>query len=161
MKFLALTAALAALASLTSAAPTALSKRDEVKPAYIGQLVEYSTSVPIGGSLSVAYNTAPPYEPHYGASIRAVDIGLQGPGPIVVDPQSFTPYGILELANGLETGGPGGWVNSTVTLPRAVYQAGEYFLIVTEHQVPVYDSEQPFYRVQSYNVSIQVTEAAA
>ena len=31
-------------------------------------------------------------------------------------------------------------------------------LIVTEHQLAIYDSEAPTYRVQSYNVSVQVTE---
>jgi len=32
-------------------------------------------------------------------------------------------------------------------------------LIVTEEQLNVYDPQQPIYRVQSYNVSVQVTAA--
>ncbi|GAA5834463.1 hypothetical protein JCM9279_004323 [Rhodotorula babjevae] len=159
MKFLALTAAAAALSSLASAIPM---KRAEspVKPAYTGRLVSYTESVPLGGNLSVAYNTATQDStPHYPASIRSVDIGLQGPAPIFVSPDDFAPFGILQLATGLETGGPGGWVNTSVTIPDAVYKPGQYFLIVTEDQLAIYDSQQPIYRVQSYNVSVQVTAA--
>ncbi|GAA5908751.1 hypothetical protein JCM8208_006778 [Rhodotorula glutinis] len=159
MKFLALTAVAAALSSLASAVPM---KRDEspVKPAYTGTLVSYTDSVPLGGNLSVAYiASAGSSEPHYPAAIRSVDLGLQGPGPIVVSTDDFSPFGILQLATGLETGGPGAWVNKTVTLPDAVYKPGEYFLIITEDQLAVYDSQQPIYRVQSYNVSVQVTAA--
>ncbi|TNY19772.1 hypothetical protein DMC30DRAFT_417583 [Rhodotorula diobovata] len=163
MKFLALTAVAAALSSLASAIPT---RRDEVtsadevtKPAFTGTLVSYPSTVAQGQNISVAYDTSThDATPHYPASICSVDLGLQGPAPIVFKPDSFMPYGILSLANGLNTGGPGGWVNTSVALPSAVYEPGEYFLIVTEHQLAIYDSEAPTYRVQSYNVSVQVTE---
>ncbi|GAA5926264.1 hypothetical protein JCM3775_000973 [Rhodotorula graminis] len=160
MKFLALVAVAAALSSLASAVPMKRDDSSPTKPAYTGTLVSYTQSVPFGGNLSVAYDaSAQSAVPHYAASIIGVDLGLQGPAPIVVSPNDFSPFGILKLATGLDTGGPGGWVNTSIALPSAVYKPGEYFLIVTEDQLAVYDSEQPVYRVQSYNVSVQVTAA--
>ncbi|GJN91568.1 hypothetical protein Rhopal_004591-T1 [Rhodotorula paludigena] len=161
MKFAGL--AVFSLASIAAAAPA--KRQQEVKnvPAYIGTLVAPSAgfSVPLGGSFDLAYDTSHEYQPHYGASIRSVDIGIQGPTPIIPVDNSFQPYGIQEIKTGLPTDGPGAWVNETITIPSQINKAGQYFLIIQEHQTAVYDSEQPLWRVQSYNVSFEITEASS
>ncbi|GAA5916805.1 hypothetical protein JCM6882_004174 [Rhodosporidiobolus microsporus] len=166
MKF-SIAAAVTSFAALAAARPAVrLSKRaDETGytgAAYTGTLVTPSVgdSFPLGQNITFSYDSTPrgAGEPHFGSSTVDVNIGLQGPSPIVVA-NDFQPWGILELANGLDVGGPGGWVNTSLSIPSTIYKGGEYFLIVTERQRPTYDSEQPTFRVESYNVSITLTEA--
>lgn len=71
------------------------------------------------------------YQPHYGASIRSVDIGIQGPTPIIPVDNSFQPYGIQEIKTGLPTDGPGAWVNETITVPSQINKAGQYCALIS------------------------------
>lgn len=99
--------------------------------------------------------------PHYGNIIHSVDVGLQGPAPIVADPYSYGSDAIAEVATGISLGGPGGYGNASIHVnPDQIYKTGTYYVIITEHQLPAYTAYADTYRVQSYNVSIEVTEAA-
>ncbi|GAA5879133.1 hypothetical protein JCM8547_008377 [Rhodosporidiobolus lusitaniae] len=98
-------------------------------------------------------------EPHYPVGITSLDVGLQGPGPVFpLDGTNgvWEAWGVLDLAKGLDTGGPGGWVNETLTIPAdALSSEGTYYLIVTEHQQASY-IQGVTYTVQSYNVTLDL-----
>ncbi|GAA5826900.1 hypothetical protein JCM11251_002150 [Rhodosporidiobolus azoricus] len=165
-------ATFAAAASLAAARPFVdLAKRTDetgwTGASYTGTLVSPSvgTSFPLGGNITFSYKSTPrdinENGPKYASGTLGLNVGLQGPSPIIAAGSNFLPWGILELGDNLNVGGPGGWVNGSVTIPSAVTEPGEYFLIFEERQFPIYDSEEPHFRVQSYNVSIQLTEASA
>ncbi|GAA5861505.1 hypothetical protein JCM3774_000273 [Rhodotorula dairenensis] len=160
MHFSLFTVALTAI-SMTVALAGPIQRRD-IQPAYSGVLQSPAagSSVPLGGNITFSYTPTPDSAtPHFGELLQSIDVGLQGPAPIVINPYNFAPYGILELANGLPTWGPGPAVNASIPVPAdIVYKTGQYFLIVTEHQVPAYTANPLPYRVQTYNISIEVTE---
>ncbi|GAA6037132.1 hypothetical protein JCM8097_008752 [Rhodosporidiobolus ruineniae] len=162
---LALTSAFAALAA---AAPTLLVKKSTFPSgwtgaAYTGTLVSplQGDVLTVGGNLTFSYSAVAEdaSTPRFPSSIASLDVGLQGPAPVVASTADWAPYGIRQLATGLATDGPGGWVNASVPLGDWVYEAGEYFLIVTEHQREVYVEGQPEWQVVSYNVSLTVEKA--
>lgn len=79
----------------------------------------------------------------------------------MADPYTYGTDAILEVATDISLGGPGGFGNASIYInPDQVYKTGTYYMIVTEHQLPAYTANAATYRVQSYNVSIEVTEAA-
>ncbi|GAA5958247.1 hypothetical protein JCM8115_004032 [Rhodotorula mucilaginosa] len=165
MHFNLFTTTVAALAaSLVSAGPIQ-PRADDVQPAFSGVLQSPTagSSVAIGSNITFSYTPNPDSAtPHYGELLQSLDVGLQGPAPIVIDPYQFAPFGILELATGLSPWGPGPAVNASLTVPSSlVYKPGQYFLIVTEHQIAAYTENALPYRVQTYNISIEVTEQAS
>ncbi|GAA5926261.1 hypothetical protein JCM3775_000972 [Rhodotorula graminis] len=151
---LALAAALAAASTLVSAAPTKRGFFPQDGPAFIGQLLSKPDEIKLGENFTISYDSNDPSpDPQYPSSILSFDVGIQGPAPIYYS-SAFTPSGILELANDL----PGQQVVNASLKMSSSADPGEYFLIFTEHQLGVYDPEQPVYRVQSYNVSVQVVQ---
>merc|ERR1711939_390998 len=160
MKFFALAAAAAALSARAAlAVPFKRDSDTPGKPAFIGTLADYSKEVPVGGSINISYNTADPSpDPSYPSAILNLDVGLQGPAPIVPS-DLFQPYGVLELLRNATAGDSVGWINTTHPLPpNTITEEGQYFLIFTERQKEVYNPDEPVYRVQSYNVSVMVTD---
>ncbi|GAA5980706.1 hypothetical protein JCM10908_001744 [Rhodotorula pacifica] len=160
MHFKLFTTAVAALAaSLVNAGPI---QRRDIQPAYSGVLQSPAagSSVALGGNITFSYTPTPDSAtPHFGELLQSVDVGLQGPAPIVINPHNFAPYGIIELANGLPAWGPGPAINASIPVPaEQTFYIGQYFLIVTEHQIPAYTANAVPYRVQTYNISIEVTE---
>ncbi|GAA5972338.1 hypothetical protein JCM11641_002415 [Rhodosporidiobolus odoratus] len=167
MKFSLSIVALTAFATLSFGAPTVKRDSSDAAPstgaAFIGKLVAPASgsSVPLGGNITFSYDATSNESatPHFPASIIGVNVGLQGPGPIIQNPNDFQPTGILELGNDLYVGGPGGWVNESIPLGDVIWQPGTYYLIVTERQRSVYVAPGPVFQVISYNVSIEVTDA--
>ncbi|BGP28634.1 hypothetical protein JCM10296v2_000370 [Rhodotorula toruloides] len=154
MKFsLAALATLLASSSLVAGAPLGL--RDvSSTPKFTGKLVEPSpdgTTVALSEPFSFAFDGTTPYGPHYPESLRSIDIGFFDPR------NTFEPGGVIDVKS-LDAGGPGGWLNTTVTPSQYISEPGQYYLIITEHQVDVYTSPGPVYRVQTYNVSLTVTD---
>ncbi|GAA6004315.1 hypothetical protein JCM10207_000665 [Rhodosporidiobolus poonsookiae] len=150
----------ASLSALALAAPTRRpSKRDantndeyRSGAAFTGTLYEPAggASFAIGQNITLSYEAVNPEAgtPRFPSSIQSIDVGLQGPSPI-------------ELGKALPGGGPGSWINTTLNInENAIYKAGTYYLIITEHQLAVNTPPtNTTYRVQSYNVSIDITEA--
>ncbi|BGP12674.1 hypothetical protein JCM10213_008811 [Rhodosporidiobolus nylandii] len=156
----------AAIASVAAASPVTLFKRDRPNSTgapYIGELVspQPGESFQLGQNVSFAYIATPEGAgvPHFPSTISSVDVGLQGPAPIVQG-DSWAPSGILEFFNDGYTGGPGAWVNQSLFLDSGVItEPGTYYLIVTEHQRATYIAPGPIYRVQSYNISLTLSAA--
>ncbi|GAA5887655.1 hypothetical protein JCM5296_004448 [Sporobolomyces johnsonii] len=130
-----------------------------VKPAFTGTLYhpKEGHKVKLGGSFFFSYLAETVEMIPVIEALQSLDVGIQGPAPIIINPTGFQPFGILEVEKGLEPG-IGNWINTTIQLPDEIYTAGTYFLIVTEHQLPVRDPDGLTYRVQSYNISLCVDD---
>ncbi|BGP21466.1 hypothetical protein Rt10032_c01g0175 [Rhodotorula toruloides] len=154
MKFsLASLATFLATSSLVAGSP--LARRDSSStPRFTGKLVEPSptgTTVGLSESFSFALDGSPPWGPPHFEVLRSVDIGIFDPR------NTFEPEGVIDVES-INGGGPGGWFNTTVTLNKYISEPGQYYLIVNEHQLDLYASPGPVYRVQTYNVSLAVTQ---
>ncbi|GAA5867587.1 hypothetical protein JCM8547_001230 [Rhodosporidiobolus lusitaniae] len=101
--------------------------------------------------------------------ITSVSVGLQGPTETGIHRNNpnwsnWQPWGVLQarlLAKGL-TPGPGNWINATLTIPLGALStrlgedgAGEYYLIVTEHQVDTHITDG-FWDVQTFNTTVNL-----
>ncbi|GAA6036638.1 hypothetical protein JCM8097_001265 [Rhodosporidiobolus ruineniae] len=181
VSFLLVTLATAALAAVASASPVQIQRRSPrddgtLTPdlvhgfsgaAFTGTLYYpiYKDAIYIGENFTVNYQTTPvgAGEPHFPSSTVTVDFGLQGPWPMEARNNSWEPLGIRELAYGMETGGPGGWINFTASTASLDPKEGDtaYYLIVTEHQRSVYIEGQPLWSVQAYNVSLNLLTPAS
>lgn len=108
-------------------------------------------------------------------STSKIDVGIQGPAPVIQASYALGPTAIREIATyDAGEGGPGGWINATISLPmfssngtycesstRVCMHRADHdtlVLIVTEHQVNTRDSTQLLWRTQTYNQTLMIIQ---